>query len=35
MTPFKQIFAQLLAPHLPELSVEEIINLIEAPPQGL
>ena len=35
MTPFKQIFAQLLTPHLPELSVEEIINFIEVPPQGL
>ena len=35
MFPFKQIFAELLAPHLSELSVEEIITLIEVPPQGL
>lgn len=35
MLPFKQIFAEILAPHIPESSIEEIINLIEVPPQGL
>ena len=35
MLPFKTIFAELLAPHIPELSSEQIIDLIEIPPQGL
>ncbi len=35
MFPFKQIFTELLTPHLPELSQEEILTLIEVPPQGL
>lgn len=35
MLPFKHIFSQLLAQHIPELSVEQIIDLIEIPPQGL
>ncbi len=35
MFPFKHIFSQLLAPHIPELSITQIIDLIEIPPQGL
>lgn len=35
MLPFKTLFAELLAPHIPELSTEQIIYLIEVPPQGL
>ena len=35
MLPFKTIFAELLAPHIPELITEQIIDLIEIPPQGL
>lgn len=35
MNFFKSLFASLLAPHIAELSAQEIINLIEIPPQGL
>lgn len=35
MLPFKSIFADILAPHIPEITHEDIINLIEIPPQGL
>ncbi len=35
MLPFKNIFAELLAPHIPELTIEQVIDLIEIPPQGL
>ena len=35
MLPFKSLFADILVPHIPELTHEQIINLIEIPPQGL
>jgi len=35
MLPFKSLFAELLAPHISELTHEQIIDLIETPPQGL
>ena len=35
MNFFKSLFASLLAPYIAELSEQEIINLIEIPPQGL
>jgi hypothetical protein len=33
MLPFKSLFADILAPHIPELTHEQIIDLIEVPPQ--
>ncbi len=35
MLPFKSLFADILTPHIPEFSHEQIIDLIEVPPQGL
>lgn len=35
MLPFKSLFADILAPHITELTHEQIIDLIEVPPQGL
>lgn len=35
MNFFKSLFASLLTPHIAELSEQEIISLIEIPPQGL
>ncbi len=35
MNFFKSLFADLLAPHIPELTHEQIIDLIEIPPQWL
>jgi hypothetical protein len=35
MDPFKSIFANILAPYIPELNKIKISDLIEIPPQGL
>ena len=35
MLPFKSLFAEILSSQIPELSIQEIIDLIEVPPYGL
>lgn len=35
MLHFKHLFANILTPHIPEYTLEDIITMIEIPPQGL